>query len=218
MGSYVPVLSELPNPTQPTLSLDSLAAAIEREENVNPAKNNPGAITSGGVVATYPTTQAGQSALINQLQRATSGASPYYSPSESLEQFEETYTGGDLNAGSNVASFLGVPSTTPMSSFTNVPSNQPSAPSATGSPSLWSQALNYILNPTQAGVDAANAMGAGSPVGGSTSKYSIVDGIVVVVGLILLAGAVFGFKNIQDTVVSGVRTGAGAARDAVVLA
>src|SRR5271168_3515296 len=105
----------------------TLAAAIAREENVNPSYNNPGAIMSGGTLNTYDTPEEGESALENLLQNAISGNSKYYNPNESIQDFENTYTGGDTNAGSNVASFLGVPSSTPISTFGGQGTSQTSA-------------------------------------------------------------------------------------------
>lgn len=193
--------------------IQDLAQAIEREENVNPSYNNPGAITSNGSLITFPSLDAGVSALDNQLNRAISGASPYYNPNESLEQFEETYTGGDLNAGSNVASFLGVPSSTPISTFAG--SGTLATPTTSGSTTSSSSTTPASTRPFWTYLPGFNELynfvtGGSTSTASSTGKF-IVDGVVVIVGLILIAGAVFGFKSLQTTVVEGVKGGLGAA-------
>lgn len=181
--------------------IESLAQAIEREENVNPSYNNPGAITSGGSLVQFPSLEAGQTALQNQLQRAVSGQSPYYNPNESLEQFEETYTGGDMNAGTNVASFLGVPSTTPLSSF-SAQNNSTSM----ATPDTSTSTLQSLLDKLKNYETSTGAAKTASSVFGLSVGF--VDIVVILVGLILIAGSVFGFKQLQTTVVDGARAGA----------
>lgn len=202
------------------LTVQNLAAAIEREENTaDTSLNNPGAITgANGQLNAYPTIQAGQQALTNQLNYDVTGESKYYSPDESLEQFEETYTGGDLNAGSNVASFLGIPASTPIGSFspqiggsgfasqpssTTSPATSTSTPSATASstPSISQYIQAWLGGPKSAAWKVAYP-------NSNTNSNILVDGIVIVVGIVLIAGAVFGFKTLQTTVVQGVKDGA----------
>lgn len=189
-----------------------LAQAIAREENVAPSYNNPGGINDANGIITYPTQQAGQSALENLLTNALSGTSQNYSPNESIQDFENTYTGGDPNAGNNVASFLGVSPSTPINSFGDVVSAQQNSASA---PSTYAQALagiqNGILGPQgtnlypQGSATTPNLFG--SKLGGYTIP-SVTDIVAILAGLVLLGGAVFGFKQLSTTVVTGVKKGA----------
>ena len=203
-----------------SLTLQDLEAAITREENVNPAYNNPGAIMSGGSLAQYPTPQAGQNALENLLTGAITGQSQYYQPNESLEQFEETYTGGDINAGSNVASILGIPSTTPINSFGTVAASvQPNAQNPATAPTTLQQigaAFNDQFGPSifgaTVGPSVSNPTASYSsvtlPGGGKYQIPSVLDVVAVVAGLVLLAGMVFGFRTLTTTVVQGAKKGA----------
>jgi hypothetical protein len=55
------------------------------------------------------------------------------------------------------------------------------------------------------------ALAAGSVLNDAQQAFhlpSLTDVVVILAGIVLLAGAVFGFKSIQTTVVSGVRKGA----------
>lgn len=200
-----------------SLTIESLAQAIEREENVNPSYNNPGAITSNGSLITFPTLQAGQTALQNQLQTDVSGASKYYSPNETLEQFEETYTGGDLNAGKNVSSFLGIPSTTPIGSFANPASSATSATLPASSSTTNTSPSTRPFWTYLPGFEELYNFFTGTSSAPS-SRNIVVDGVTIAVGIVLLTGAVFGFKNVSNTVIEGVKTGAKAGRDAAAVA
>lgn len=100
-------------------TFNTLAQAIAQEEN-SQWPNNPGAIEdTAGVPIDFGSPQAGMTALENKLQYDASGQSSIYDPSMSLAQFETTYTGGDPNAGNNVASILGVPASTPLSALSD---------------------------------------------------------------------------------------------------
>lgn len=199
--------------------LQSIMQAIAREENVNPVYNNPGAITdSSGALIQYPDLQTGTQAFQNQITRALSGNSPYYSPNMSINEFENTYTGGDPNAGKNVASFLGVPPTTSIGNVANSqPSSNPSQPSSagTGIAGLPTWAQSIINNANAAFGNNAIAAGIQNLTGSTSSGtkipfigVTVVDIVAVVAGLVLLAGAIFGFKNVQETVVGAAKRGA----------
>jgi hypothetical protein len=204
----------------PTYSIASLAEAIANEENNNPQYNNPGAIMPGGVMATYPTPEAGESALENLLNNAIGGNSQYYNPTMTLEQFEETYTGGDTNAGNNVADYLGVPVSTPISAFgqnsqlnpaanlgtqLGTPNTATAAQSADTLDSPWTQALNAVTAASPAASVASLGTQAATAVQKAFGLPSLTDTVVILAGLVLLAGAVFGFKTLTSTVVEGAR-------------
>src|SRR5579862_526367 len=97
----------------------ALALAIAQAEGfgipgTKPTRqNNPGDISSGGGIATFPTVDAGWAALDNQLTLIANGASSYYSPDMTLAQIGAVWANGDPNWASNVANALGVsPDTT----------------------------------------------------------------------------------------------------------
>ena len=107
-------------PVTPSSNLiTSLSNAIAQAEGFNVSgsipqrQNNPGDLTSGGVIATYPTAQDGWNALYAQVQSMFDGTSSYYNPGMTLAQVGNSYAGGDPNWANNVASALGVsPDTT----------------------------------------------------------------------------------------------------------
>lgn len=112
----------------PTNFIQALANAIAKAEGANPSINNPGDLSSGdfpaahvtGIfnsagVAIVDTLENGWAALYNKLSNIFSGNSAVYSPSMTISQFAQTYTGGDnAQAWANtVAGELGVtPDTT----------------------------------------------------------------------------------------------------------
>jgi hypothetical protein len=199
--------------------LQSIMDAITREENVNPVYNNPGALTnsSGGLIQ-YNSIEEGNAAFQNQILRAVSGQSQYYSPDMSIQQFENTYTGGDTNAGKNVASFLGV---SPNTSIGSVAS---SAPASSASPSqigsggtsglpTWASSILAAANDAigNNSIAASIRQATGQSSGATKIPFlnlSVFDIVAVVAGIVLLAGAVFGFRNVGNTVVETARRGA----------
>lgn len=122
----------------------TLASAIIQLENVNPAYNNPGAITdefpgftgqyftSSGIGATgipiYDSPESGLAALQTKLGNIFSGNSSVYSPIMTLDQFGDVYA-PNQSYGSKLASILGVPSSTQLSSLqSGVPEDSSSTP------------------------------------------------------------------------------------------
>ena len=78
--------------------------------------NNPGDIKVGGVIATYPTAQDGWNALYHQIELMVSGQSSVYSPSMSISDVAQLWTGGDNPTGwaQTVAGVVGVDPSTPL--------------------------------------------------------------------------------------------------------
>lgn len=108
-------------PTTPTSNVvTNLANAIAQEEgfyvagSIPQRQNNPGNLTVAGQITTYPTAAAGWSALYAQVQSMFDGTSNYYNPSMSLAQVGNIYAGGDPNWAANVASILGVSTSTTL--------------------------------------------------------------------------------------------------------
>jgi hypothetical protein len=187
----------------PTLSDFENAIAQEEgyyvEGSLPNTLNNPGDLTDGnGNLINFPTTMDGWNALTQKLTNVQQGASKVYSPSQTLEQFENTYTGGDPNAASNIASILGggVTPSTPVGDLL-VGGGPTSTPAATTSPS------------TQGNSSTSSASSILSSIFPGFSVVEYLPSIVAVLaGLVLLAGAVFGFDKVQDTVTSTVKKGA----------
>lgn len=212
-----------------SLAIQDLAAAIAREEGVNPAYNNPGGISGTGDTGTsfgaglgiYSSPETGEDALENLLSNAISGNSKYYTPDEPLSDFMTTYTGGNTNAGNTVSNILGVPTSTPISAF-GIPANttQTTSPASSSNPTTSSPTTSNTSTSSSRplwtylpGFDDLynlfnNTGGATTTVAGRSQQEWLVDAVVVIVGIVLIAGAVFGFKTLTTTVVEGVRTGA----------
>ena len=109
------------------------AAAIAQAEGfgqpgaVPTIANNPGDLELGNIgygvtkaaagqqITNFPTLQAGQAALENQINLITTGQSTAgYNPSMSIAQVGQLYSGGSSNWANNVATALGV---TPGANF-----------------------------------------------------------------------------------------------------
>jgi|HubBroStandDraft_1064217.scaffolds.fasta_scaffold01182_25 hypothetical protein len=215
-------------------TLQSLEQAIAQMEN-GPVPTNPGDLEEGNQgfgtysaaggqqITVFGTLQQGWNALQNLLQNAISGQSKYYNATESLSNFEQTYT-GNPNAGNTLANILGIPSSTPLNSFGNVvnqnPTTLPGQSSSSTTAPQTSTANSLGSNPTMAQVvegflnDLLGPSFFGKTIGPSNVNQAtqgapgIVDVVVVVVGLILIAGAIFGFKNLTTTVIEGAKKGA----------
>jgi hypothetical protein len=186
-------------------TLQDFENAIAQEEGYNvqgslpQTLNNPGDLTSNGSLLSFPTPQAGWDALTSKLQNIASGNSSVYPENETLAQFENTYTNGDPNAANNVASILGVsPSTTLQNIFNN------------GAGSTGDNSSSSVPG----SVASAGASAASGPLGFlislfgsgtlSTSDY-LIRGVAIASGLILIAGAVFGFDKVQQTVIDSAK-------------
>lgn len=198
--------------------LQALANAQAQEEgfNVNGSLPqrlaNPGDLEdSSGNLIDFSGQPAGtgMAALISKLQNIASGNSSVYSPSMSLQQFEDTYTGTPgTNAASNVASMLGGGTTpsTPLGNLlgaSGLPGTASGASSGTGTPAssgsgFGSNALNFLTE----------FFGGSDPL--DTSQY-LIRGVAVLGGLVLIAGAVFGFDKVQETAINITKKGAEAA-------
>lgn len=203
------------------MSLNSLAQAIAQEEQglvngslnsntVGMSANNPlnlemgdigyGTATAAGgqQLTIFASLQDGWDAATNMLNKDVSGNSSIYSPNMTLQEYMNTFTGGNQNAGNTVASILNVPSSTPISSFGNaVQSTQPSSTASTtttapsnssSTPSGWWDTLKGYLP------------GTGAP--------GVTDIVAIIAGLVLISGMVFGFRQLAVTVQQGVKSGA----------
>lgn len=195
-----------------TNPLQALANAIAQEEGYNvsgslPQRlNNPGSLTDAttGSLIQFPDAQTGWQALVSKLQNIASGNSKVYSPSMTLEQFENTYTGGDPNAANNLSSILGVPKSTSLSSIfggagatSTTPASSSSSKSSSSSSTggFGDNAISFLTG----------LFGGGDPL--DTSQY-LIRGVAIAGGLILITGAVFGFDSVRETVITTAKKGA----------
>jgi hypothetical protein len=175
----------------------NLADAITTEEN-SQWPNNPGALTNtDGTRATFADWGDGFDALVSKLGYDASGQSTAYSPNETLSQYMNTYTNGDPNAANTVASVLGVSPNTTLSNL----SDQSSA--VTGGPMTQEEFNNMI----DAGNYTSTFGGKESPVTGKKESTTNLSNVAprlaaVVVGFILIAGAVFSFSQVKQTIIS----------------
>ena len=103
----------LAGPSSPNPAVNAMALAIAQAEGyqapgtIPNRQNNPGDITVGGQIATFATPQAGWDALTKQVELML-GGSQIYSPSMTLAEAGNLYSGGDPNWAKNVAASLGV--------------------------------------------------------------------------------------------------------------
>lgn len=198
--------------------ITALANAIAQEEGYNvqgslpQTLNNPGDLTANGSLLQFDSPQSGMSALIAKLQNVASGNSTTYPVNETLSQFENTYTNGDPNAASNIASILGngtTPQTT-MAALLGGTSTPASTTSPTGTATSSTASTSDV--PWWQGIGQDIITGAEQAVFGgggtlTTSAY-LIRGVAILGGLVLIAGAVFGFDKVKDTAVNLTSKGA----------
>lgn len=193
---------------------NALAAAIAQEEN-SQWPNNPGALmdTSGNKL-TYPDYASGYQALLDKLSFDASGQSKVYSPNMTLADFEKLYTGGDPNAASNIGSMLGVPTTTTLSQLSDQ-SLTPQTSSGNWLTDWWKKYMNAASTIQNNAIDNPNVAIAGiagtTPEALATGKSNIAYGsifadiVAVLVGLVLIAGAIFSFSQVKETVITAAK-------------
>lgn len=164
-------------------------------------------MNSDGSPLTFSSLNEGVSALQNYVNNAMGGTSNYYSPNETLAQFENTYTGGDPNAANNIASMLGVSPSIPMSSLSD--QNLGSVSSGVNvQPKWWKWLLpgSTVLN--DAGQAAQNMKSQASGLLLLGRLLEPQNTAAFLIGLILVAAAVFGIDKVQDTAITTAKRGA----------
>ena len=181
---------------------NALTAAIANEEN-STWPNNPGALKdSSGNKMTFPSLEDGYQALQDKIQYDASGQSTVYSPAMTLADFEKIYTGGDQNAANNIGSMLGVSTSTTLANLSDQALNFPSLP---GTPTSSNPATQDSGTPSGVQPSKDGGMFAGLETWLVSSSANIV---AVIIGLVLIAGAIFGLSQVRDTVISGAKTAA----------
>ena|SRR5215475_689004 len=113
----------IPTPATGGGLVNAMAQAIAQEEGWNvpgsiaQRNNNPGNV--GGPTATFSTADDGWTALENQINLMF-GGSQYYNSGMSLAQVGDIYSNGDPNWAVNVASILGVSTSTTLNDLLNI--------------------------------------------------------------------------------------------------
>jgi hypothetical protein len=180
--------------------VSTLADAIAQIENTNPAYNNPGALEVGDVgngtfgqnLTIFSSPEEGQTALNAQLTSIANGNSAYYSPSDTLATFANTWSNGDPNYAANLSQITGYPLTTPISQIAadgNLTSGNTYAMPGLDNPntdSIVQKAQNYF-----------GLTGFPKWIVGNEENI-----IFIVVGILLIAAGLFAFKQTQ-TIIQG---------------
>lgn len=185
--------------------------------------NNPGDIfdPTTGQLQSFPTLQQGWDALDAQVGKYLTGQSQYADGTTPIAQLAPIYTGNDNPEGwaSAVAQGVGV---TPQDSIATAASSTPSpsllskwgqyfSGSGASAPGSSSGAPGF-LSGLLPGSILGNLTGAGT-VGQVFSSLLSSRFVIGAIGVLLIAGGVFGFRAVQDTVVSSARTARDAAQD-----
>lgn len=181
---------------------NTLASMIAKLENVGSSwGNDVGAIEDAqGNPVQYQSKQAGLDALQTQLQYDASGASKIYSPDMTLQDFETTYTGGNTQAGNTFSEMLGVPSSTTLAQLSD--QNLYPMPAIGGQPGMTipGSDTSIDINTPQGTVTLTGPNGSKTAdASGGFGLTSIGANVVgIILGLVLIAGAVFSFDQIRD--------------------
>lgn len=158
--------------------------------------NNPCDIEDKhGNIMSFGSIAEGYAACSSKMQFDLSGNSHIYSPSQTVSQFESTWSGGDPNAGNTLAHLLGVSADTPMQSVIDNTDGTQTVNTPDGS-----YTVDRKNAPSTSGI--GNAISAMLPdTVSSFFAAHLSDVVAILAGLVLLAGAVFGFRAITTTVI-----------------
>jgi hypothetical protein len=143
---------------------------------------------NGGQVTIYPSLSSGVTALENQVSLMLNGGSSVYSPNMTVAQANSTYTGGATST--SWANSLGVDPNTLLGSLANK--------------------AQSIASGVQTAASVANGDSTGLP--SWLANFSLEDGVMIVIGLLLIAAGIFSFKTAQSATINVVRTAAKAAK------
>lgn len=186
---------------------NALAAGLTKFEN-SQHPNNPGALEdNNGNMLDFGSLDAGYAALQSKLNFDASGQSTVYNPNMTLQQFVNTYTGTQTGANNNyaqgLADNLGVTTDTPLGQLSDQNLGQLSAPTyspeASGTAAASGSVPANTIAPGLANVDTS---------GGGWFAEHIASVTAIVIGVVLIGGAIFTFKAVSNTVVTVARKGA----------
>lgn len=205
--------------------MGTLASAIAQLENTNPSYNNPGAITDiypgatgqtfGANIPIYDSPQSGESAFEQKIANIYNGKSAVYNPSMTLTQFGNTYA-PNQNYGASLANILGV---SPNTTLSQIPSGVGSV-TPTSTPTTGNTANNWFTKSLNTAMDYLDSLTGApnldNPAGGQKPAVGIGlnDVLFMLIGILLIAGGIFGFKQSATVVTEfakGVRDGAAGA-------
>lgn len=199
---------------------NALAQAIAQSESTNgqgfPGSNNPGNLKLGDIgygtvnngITVFPSLSAGVAALQQQAAGMLNGSSSIYSPNMTVAQAANLYSGGDPNAASNWASYLGVSPNDPLSTLNAGSTGENgitnySYGGSGNSLSLGSVAGNPLQTAPQTGTGASgnpastssSGSGSGASLGTISSRLA-----AFIIGMILILAGVFSFKQTQSII------------------
>jgi hypothetical protein len=156
----------------------------------------------GNLITNFPSLEAGEQALQNQVESIITGSSANYDTSMSPEDISAIYTGADNPAwAQTVANAVGISPSTPL----NQAPALASTPTLTPSVSL-NDALASIANGPLAGGSAAPLNQPSVTNQGGTSIYEAESGVsswigargaYFILGLLMIAAGVFSFRTSQ---------------------
>lgn len=203
------------------------AGAVAQEEGVSgsllESSNNPFALELGDIgygtssaaggnqLTNFPSITAAYAAFQQMFAKDVSGASSIYSPNQSIQDYMTEYTGGNANAGNTVASILGVPASTPISSVGGA-GTAGSGGTLPLSNQYYGSTPSSISVGSTAGTPPQTGSG-GSPaasdlgIGSGALPSWLIRAIAIIAGLILVAGAIYTLKSTQN-VITNVKRGA----------
>lgn len=201
---------------------NALASALTQFENSS-HPNNPGALeNNSGQMIDFPSYDAGYSALLDKLGFDASGQSSTYNPNMTLQDFVNKYTGtqtGDPNNyAPGLASQLGVPTSTTLGQL----ADQNLYQSQTGNNPVTIPNVSGLSAPTYSPEASGVAAASGSvpanttapglanvdTSGGGWFAEHIASITAIIIGIVLIGGAIFTFKAVSNTVVTVAKKGA----------
>lgn len=170
-----------------------LAQAIANAEgfgngSAGTALNNPGDIFSGSQLAHYPTPADGWTALENQIQKWLNGTSAYANANTTIAQLAPIYTGNQ-----NAAQWAQAV-TQPFGLTPDATIGQLAQAQTQSRPYSWVPGW-MIPKP---GTNAPNP-----PTLGSVGSFLLSSRFVIaIIGAVLIAGGIFGFGKVHETVIN----------------
>lgn len=155
----------------------------------------------------------GENLLSTEIYNEQNGLSPGLTMDQYLNQYATGSTTGTNTLAGNVSKLLGLPGTTPLTSFGQVASQATASAPVTGSvpfavPSIPIVGTPFSIPGTSGVVsaDVANKIANGGPSGWIAGIEAYIGNeesgwVAIAVGLVLIAGAVFGFRTLSDAAI-----------------
>lgn len=162
--------------------------------------NNPGALFSNGASQSFSSLAEGWSALQSQIDDWLNGGSQYANPDTTILELAKSYTGNDSPEtwASNVANFLGV---TPDTTLGELQQQGLTAPLNNTSPTDWFGSNNPLSNFLNKYLGKKSS--SDTPSGTSNIPMRLA---FAVLGLLLIAGGIFGFDSSKELVIKTAKS------------